>query len=153
MSMGRGIWAGEYICCIVLLYLSAIASAPHSFHTFQKVNNDQGLCNILPWKEQRKPRQVTNKFIWHLSISMHLVVGQFCGPYSTVQPAMPVSSPTRLINIRDIIKYLTKLVFQVCAVELRTEFFPLIYGPSAWAINQWEKMKIYNLQLTDLKLS
>ena len=55
------VWAGEYeqgntsrvnIYCIVLLYLSAIVSTPHSLlqskppQTFQTVNNDQGLCNI-----------------------------------------------------------------------------------------------------------
>ena len=89
------VWGGEYeqgniyvalFCHIYKLLLQPDTPLSHSklSATFQKVNNDQGLCNILPWKEQRKPIQVTNKFIWYLSISMYPVVGQFCGPHSAL---------------------------------------------------------------------
>ena len=44
----------------------------------------------------------------HLSVSTHTVIGQFCGPYSTVWPttARLVSFPVCLIKLRDIINIL-----------------------------------------------
>ena len=54
------------IYCIALLMLSAIVSAPHSVTikattNFSDSESNEGLCNIVPQKEQRKPSKVKNK--------------------------------------------------------------------------------------------
>ena len=88
-----GIWAGEYdegnisrgnTYCIVLLLLSAFVSARTPFlqskppWTFQTLNNDQGLYDIFPWKEQKKPREVTNKCFYNPTINFRAIfIGYF----------------------------------------------------------------------------
>ena len=62
-----------------------------------------------------------------LNLSTHVVIGQFSGPYFTVRPAKieSCSFPARPINLRDISKYLTNLVFSVRTVSYESSFFPV----------------------------
>lgn len=50
-------------------------------------------------------------------------------------------------------QYLLLTEFEVRTVSYGPSFFPLIYGPSAKAINQREKTRIRNLQYGPRKLS
>ena len=40
-----------------------------------------------------------NTELCYILVSSRAVIGQFCGPYSTVRPIMQVFSPARLINL------------------------------------------------------
>ena len=67
--MRKGTRRGN-IYCIVLLLLSLFQPPTPLLQsvlqlkplpTFQTVNNNEGLCNIFPQKEERKPSKVKNK--------------------------------------------------------------------------------------------
>ena len=84
----------------------------------------------------------------YLSVSTRGVIGQFRGPYFTVQPAklQLVSFPAGLINLS---KYLTNLIFSVRTVSNGSSFFPVDLWPAS--INQWEKTSSVTYS-TDLEL-
>ena len=59
--------------------------------------------SLLELKKGLEKGAVTSSTLLYLSVCTHGVIGQFCGPYVTVQPAklQLVSFPAQLINLRD----------------------------------------------------
>ena len=102
-------------------------------------------CGCLFYKTLIQKKVRSKLSLRYLSISMCAVTGQFCrwillygllNLKSLVKVWLQlVSFPVCLINT----KYLANLAFSVRTVSYRSWFFPLIYGPCAWAINQQEK--------------
>ena len=81
------------------------------------------------------------------------MIGQFCGPYFTVQPGKFEKSffSAQPINLKGIINILPTSFYQSVLQVTDPHFFLLTYGPPAWAIHKLEKTW-YVIYSMDLKL-